>query len=109
MQTDNSSHGFDKLEAVRDLLFGQNVQEYQTEFKEIRDLIQSNREEVEKSSTDFKFEILNKIDQMNESINRKIDATASDLSGKIEEITDSKADRKKIASLLQDMAQQLES
>ena len=99
----------DKLEAVRDLLFGQNVKEYRDEFKELKDMIKSNREEIDKSAADFKTDVLDRLEKLDDKINKKIDDTSQEIKDKLSALSDDKADRKKIANLLSDMARQLDS
>lgn len=99
----------DKLEAVRDLLFGQNVREYRDEFKELKDLLKSHRDELDKSADDFKTEILDKLQKLDEKFDAKIDATSKEINERLDTLSNDKADRKRIASLLSDMAQQLDS
>lgn len=104
-----SQQEVDKLEAVRDLLFGQNVKEYRDEFKDLKDLIQDNRKEIDKSASEFKSEILEKLEKLDDKINQKIDDTSREIKDKLSTLSEDKADRKKIANLLSDMARQLDS
>jgi hypothetical protein len=104
-----SQQEVDKLEAVRDLLFGQNVKEYRDEFKELKDLLQENRREIDKSAADFKSEVLEKLEKLDDKINQKIEDTSREIKDKLNALSDDKADRKKIANLLSDMARQLDA
>lgn len=104
-----SQQEVDKLEAVRDLLFGQNVKEYRDEFKELKDLITSNRKEIDQSAADFKSDVLEKLEKLDDKINKKIDDTSQEIKDKLSALADDKADRKKIANLLSDMARQLDA
>ncbi|MFK7952783.1 MAG: hypothetical protein AB8B73_08025 [Ekhidna sp.] len=107
--TEMSPQETDKLEAVRDLLFGQNVKEYRDEFKELKDLIQENRAEIDKSAADFRSDVLEKLESLDEKINKKIDDTSQEIKDQLNSLSEAKADRKKIANLLSDMAKQLDS
>lgn len=100
-QRDNgrmSSEELDKLDAVRDLLFGQNVKEYRGEFKELKDMLVKHREEVETLVSKTKSEIMDKLSQIDNKLNERIDET-----------NDAKTGRQDLAQLLKDMASRLES
>ena len=99
----------DKLEAVRDLLFGQNVREYRDEFKELKDLLKSHRDEIDKTADSFKTDVLSKLDNLDNKFSAKIEETSNELNKRLDALSNDKADRKRIANLLSDMAKQLDS
>ncbi|SNT34301.1 hypothetical protein SAMN05421640_3410 [Ekhidna lutea] len=98
-----------KLNAVRDLLFGQNVQEYRSEFDELRNLINDNRDKSEKESSDMKSEIFDRLDKLEEKLNSKLDDTNKSINDRLDQLSDAKADRKKMATILHELANKLES
>lgn len=98
-----------KLNAVRDLLFGQNVQEYRSEFDELRKIINDNREKSDKKSSDMKNDIFDRIDKLEEKLNHKLDDTSRSINERLDQLSDAKADRKKMANILHELANKLES
>ena len=86
-----------KLNAVRDLLFGPNDQEYREKFELLKNRIE---EYQSKASQD--------IEELRNSLGERIDALEQALTEKIEQLSADKADRKKMAALLHHIANELE-
>ena len=82
----------EKLNAVRDLLFGPSDREYKDEFAEIKDLIRSNKDETDQRLSDLEAKFTEKVDELDRRINDKIDDLDRRLNEKIDdnhrEITD---------------------
>jgi hypothetical protein len=106
---DAQSEEQQKLNAVRDLLFGQNVKEYRGEFDELKKIIKEEKTENEHSVSDLKNDIIKRLDTLEEKLNRKIDDASKNLNERLDQINENKADRKKIASILHDLASKLEA
>lgn len=100
-----SSQEQDKLDAVRDLLFGQNVKEYRDEIKELKDHVRQNRSEIDKSIQGTNAEVLKKLDELNKQFEKR----SGQIEEKLETLLKSKVDRSSLAGLLKDIATQLES
>lgn len=98
-----------KLNAVRELLFGQTVENHQKEFQDVRDSIRQNKEALEDANKDLKNELFDRLDKLENQLKDKIEDTSKSLSDRIDQLSDSKADRKKIASILHNLASELEN
>lgn len=98
----------DRLEAVRDLLFGQNVKEYRDEFKELKDLIKEQRTEIDEEATARQSELVKRMDQMEETFNSSLAATAEKLQQQVDALSEAKTDRKALATLLIEIANKLQ-
>ena len=99
-----SSPEQDKLDAVRELLFGQNVKEYRDDIQDVRDFIQKNQEKTDQKIDSTKEDILQKLD----ALDQKLDETKKDLQNQIGSLSNSKVDRSSLANLLKELANQLE-
>ena len=88
----------EKLNAVRNLLFGQNVEEYRNEFEEVKKIIQNEKESSDQALAGLKEEINTRLDKIEKSLNTRLD-----------QLDDSKTDRKQLANLLHDIANKLEA
>lgn len=99
----------DRLEAVRDLLFGQNVQEYRGEFKELKDQLNQNKEDLDKGVTDLQSDLLAKLEAIDKKLSDRIEEMNSQLNSKLDSLNNDKVDRKKLAKLLQSIASELDS
>lgn len=100
-----SSQEEDKLDAVRDLLFGQNVKEYRDEIKELKDHVRQNRSEIDNSIEGTNVEVLKKLDELSKQFEKR----SGQIEEKLEALLKSKVDRSSLAGLLKDIATQLES
>lgn len=98
-----SSAEQDKLNAVRDLLFGQNVREYRDEFKELKEMIHTEQKEREQAVSEVRSEVLGKL----EKLDQKLDKTNKELIDKLNQLA--KTDKETLAELLKDMANKLTS
>ncbi len=101
-QTDN------RLEAVRDLLFGQNVQEYRGEIKETKELINNHRSELDQQSAELESRINAKIEALEEKILTHIDKTADGINKRLDKLQETKVDKKKLADYLVTIAKKLD-
>ena len=100
-----SSQEQDKLDAVRDLLFGQNVKEYRDEIKELKDHVKQNRSEIDKSIEGTNVEVLKKLEELSKQFEKR----SGQIEEKLESLLQSKVDRSSLASMLKDIASKLES
>ena len=100
-----TSAELDKLDAVRDLLFGQNVKEYREEFKELKDMILQEKKDTDGIISKVQSEIMKKLDQLD----KKIDQSNQELAQKLNELSQAKTDRESLAVLLKNMADKLTS
>lgn len=98
-----------KLNAVRELLFGKHDKQYRTEFEGVKALVNKNKDESDVAQAELKSQIMSRLDQLEISLNQKIDDTTQTLTARLDQLADDKADKKKVASLLHDLARQLES
>ncbi|MEP1095852.1 MAG: hypothetical protein ABJG78_12125 [Cyclobacteriaceae bacterium] len=100
-----SSQEQDKLDAVRDLLFGQNVKEYREEIQELKEHVKQNRSEIDKSIEGTNVEVLKKLEELSDQFEKR----SGQIEEKLEELLKSKVDKSSLAGLLKDIATQLES
>ncbi|MEO9483584.1 MAG: hypothetical protein ABJG47_09075 [Ekhidna sp.] len=108
--SENSSGANDnRLEAVRDLLFGPNDQAYRQEFKEIKDQVAKNKSDFEEKSDALKEDIIDRLEKLENKITENVNSAQADLSKQIEGLNAGKVDRKQLAQMLQTLAKELES
>jgi len=104
--SENVTGGSDnRLEAVRDLLFGPNDQEYRKEFHEIKKQIESDAQDAQNSIADLREELMGKLSNLEEQMIERFET----LEANVEKLASQKTDRKKLANLLIAMAKELES
>ncbi len=92
-----------KLNAVRDLLFGQNVQEYRDEFKDLKEMINTEQKERQQHLAEVRSEVMSRLDKLDQ----KLEKTNQELLNKLNQLA--KTDKETLSELLKDMAEKLTS
>ena len=95
----------EKLLAIRDIIFGNEIKEYNREFGELKDLIDKNKEATDQSDK----ELLEKIQQTQKELTNKLDDMDKRFSAAVAELTDAKADRKQLGAMLEEIAKKLQA
>ena len=107
--SDNNQNQTDqRLEAVKELLFGQNVQEYREEFKEIRDQISALDKQLGEKNEKLRSSLSDRIDKLERELNSQLSAMNESIQEKLKSMDDSKVDKKYLASLLTNIAKKLD-
>ena len=94
-----------RLEAVRDLLFGPNDQAYRKEFKDIKKQLESDAQDAQTSVSDLREEFSGKLAKLEDEMVERFEA----LEARVEKLTADKTDKKQLAKLLTSIAKELES
>ncbi len=97
-----------RIEAVRDLIFGENMQQYDQDFTEVSSQIAELRKDTDKSLANLASNLQNKIDAFEKSTEASLEKMATDIDKKLERLDDAKADRKKLGKALEKIALMLQ-
>ena len=62
-----------RLEAVKELLFGQNMKEYEKEFHEINTLIAQNKEKFDQKMVDINHSFVESLNDLNSKFYKRMD------------------------------------
>ena len=110
--------GDPKIEAVKQLIFGENMQQYDSEFNEIKALIKKTRTEIENELNDTR-DALNKLinqtkDTLNSDVNdlrsdmnKKVTQLRSDMDEAVADLDERKVNRKLLGNMLQEIGRQI--
>ena len=113
----NSNKGNDKpsnqpvdsrIAAVRDLIFGENMQQYDQDFNEVSNQIAELRKATDKNLESLASSLQNKIDALQKATEVSIEKLTTDIDKKLERLDDAKADRKKLGKALEKIALMLQ-
>ncbi|WP_027419761.1 hypothetical protein [Crocinitomix catalasitica] len=99
-----SDSDLSKIQAVKELIFGQEIQNYDTEFKEINARSLKNEE---KSKNDY-IALNNAISNLEKSVSARIDRLEADLNKKLALLDDKKTDRAKLGKMLIQIGEKLQ-
>ena len=110
--------GDPKIEAVKQLIFGENMQQYDSEFNEIKALIKKTRTEIESEVNDTrealnklinqtKDALTNEIGDLRSDMNKKMTQLRADMDESVADLDNRKLNRKLLGALLQEMGKQI--
>ncbi len=89
-----------KIDAIKQLIFGDNIVEYNHEFDAVKQDILKKKNELEHLIDDIKAQLLQNIDNMSTDINIRITDLENSINEKTEALDDKKVDRKLLGDLL---------
>lgn len=104
-----NQHVDSRIAAVRDLIFGENIQQYDSEFADVYDKIKKLQEEHQKDLAEAVHNIENKLADLESLVDHKFQDLNDDLEKKLADLDDEKADRRKLGKALEKIAQMLQA
>lgn len=88
-----------KIDAIKELIFGENIQAYNSEFETLKADILSKKETLENLIDDVKSELLQNIDSLSTDLNIRITELEDSFNDKIDTLDNKKVDRKQLSDL----------
>lgn len=104
-----SEQEIEKLSAIRDIIFGNEIKEYNQEFSELKKIIDTNKAESNKKDDDLQNDLDKKIDDLSAKMDSKIQELDKKLSASIAALAEEKTDRKQLGDLLEKIGKELKS
>ena len=89
-----------KIDAIKQLIFGDNIVEYNHEFDIVKQDILKKKKELEFLIDDIKAELLQNLDNISTDINVRISAIENGIDDKAKILEENKLDRKFLGDLL---------
>lgn len=93
-----------KLQAVKELIFGKEIQDYDAEFKKIHSIIAANKAKSDEDNLNQQ----KALDNLEKSITGRIDRLEAELTKKIALLDNKKADRAKLGKMLIQIGEKLQ-
>ena len=97
-----------RIAAVRDLIFGENIQKYDSEFEDVYDKIKSLKDRTDKGLSEAVTSLENKLSDLESLVDHKFQDLNDDLDKRLADLDDEKADRRKLGKALEKIAQMLQ-
>ncbi|MBX2843440.1 MAG: hypothetical protein KTR26_16835 [Flammeovirgaceae bacterium] len=92
-----------KIDAIKQLIFGENIQEYDEEFKQIRKYINDAKSELENKLEQTSKELKNMIESLRENHDKKIEDLRGQMLNEVKNLDHKKLDRNLLGDLLQEI------
>ncbi|RNL84966.1 fructose 1,6-bisphosphatase [Sinomicrobium pectinilyticum] len=89
-----------KIEAIRNLIFGENIQEYNSEFESLKKDILQKRKELQGLIEDTRTELMQTIDNLGTDVNIRITELENSLQEKADTLDQNKVDKSTLGKLL---------
>lgn len=103
-QTNESAQ---RLEAIKNLIFGENIQQIDAEFDSIKNHIKQRKEELEALIEDTHKELSTTIDNLSTDLNIRITELEDKVNEKTDDLNYKKLDRNLLGSLLVSMGEKI--
>lgn len=96
-----------RIEAIKNLIFGENIQQIDQDFSEVKSLIEQRKEELENYILEVKTELHKTIDNLSTDLNIRITDLESQFNDKTNEINHKKVDRHLLGSFFISMGEKI--
>ena len=108
-QTPNGLANDQKIDAIKEIIFGANMQQYEQEFTSIKELIQSLKEETFQKIDALKSTMEETFDNLEKDMNNRIDGLEADMTKEMERVDDAKLDRHLMGDMLRQIADKIQA
>ncbi|WP_072348896.1 fructose 1,6-bisphosphatase [Flavobacteriaceae bacterium A100] len=103
----NTSEAASKIDAIKQLIFGENIQAYDSEFEAVKKDILTKKQELEDLIDEVRKELLQNIDNLSTDINIRITNLENSFNDKAESLDEKKLDRKLLGELLMNLGEKI--
>lgn len=94
-----SKEATSKIDAIKELIFGENIQAYNTEFEAVKADILAKKEELQNLINSVESELLQNIDSLSTDINIRVTDLENSINDKLDNLDNKKVNRKLLSEL----------
>lgn len=102
----NGSNAQSQVNAIRDILFGKDMQQYDERFGQLRDMVSTLRTETNVELSQLNEQLLTAINSLEERLRNQIQQNHTELLTAIQDLQQSKVDKTHLGNLLIEMGNQ---
>jgi chaperonin cofactor prefoldin len=103
----NTSDPSTKIEAIKNLIFGENIQAYNSEFDNIKNDILAKKKALETLIEEVRSELIQNIDNLSTDLNIRITELESNMENKLDDLDEKKVDRRQLGQLLINLGEKI--
>lgn len=96
-----------RLEAIKNLIFGENIQQIDQDFQGLKNLIDKRKEELEQYIEDTRKELNHTIDNLSTDLNIRLTDLENSLNDKAEMLDHKKVDRNLLGNMLVSLGEKI--
>ena len=98
-----------KIEAIKNLIFGENIVQYDSEFDTLKRDLQKKKEQLESYIDEVRNELMQSIDSLSTDVNIRITDLEEALNTQTDLFSEKKVDRKELGKLLISLGEKIGS
>ena len=98
-----------KIEAIKNLIFGENMVQYDSEFETLKNDLQKKKEHLENYIDEVRNELMQSIDSLSTDVNIRITDLEDALNVKTDSLSEKKVDRDELGKLLITLGKKISS
>ncbi len=102
-EAENTVQEVAKINAIRDIIFGTDMAEYNQQFDALKQLIGDNKSNADND----KEELLDKIQQLEDNVNNSLKSLEDRITTKLDQLQEEKTDRRLLGNLLEDIGKKI--
>ncbi|GGD24976.1 fructose 1,6-bisphosphatase [Hyunsoonleella pacifica] len=102
-----STEATSKIDAIKELIFGEDIQAYNSEFETLKADILAKKEELQNLISTVESELLQNIDSLSTDINIRITDLENSINDKLDNLDNKKVNRKLLSELFTKMGEKL--
>ncbi len=113
---ENPNNEIEKINAIRDIIFGSDMQEYNQKFESLKSQLDERYQSQQKDLEKLQKNINAQLDQLNDQLQElkshfdtRIDSLTSDMNLELDALRDAKTERKTLGALLEELGRKLQS
>ncbi|WP_338408937.1 fructose 1,6-bisphosphatase [uncultured Flavobacterium sp.] len=107
IDTASKNESAQRLETIKNLIFGEQIQQIDSEFDTIKKHIEKRKEEIQALIENTHLELSTTIDNLSTDLNIRITELDDKLNEKAEELNHNKVNKKELGSLLVSMGEKI--
>lgn len=96
-----------KIEAIKNLIFGENILQYDSEFDTIKNDILAKKKALETLIEEVRSELIQNIDNLSTDLNIRITELESNIENKLDDMDEKKVDRRQLGQLLVSLGEKI--
>lgn len=102
-------HADSKIDAIKHLIFGDNIEEYSQEFDTLKKELEQRRKELSDFIDDTRKELMSAIDNLGTDLNIRVSDLEESLNERTENLDNTKIDKSQLGNLLIKMGEKIQS
>ncbi len=98
-----------KIDAIKDIIFGDTIKEIEQEFSDLLGLIEKHKATADEQMTQMRSTMDEMVQQMRQELDEHTNALKEEMTQKFSQLQDSSADRSSLGKMLEDIGKKLQS